>query len=116
MTQDDAKAPLRTLHLSQSDCEGGANRAAYRIHQALREIGVDSIFHSGRKLGNAAHVIPAWPKIRGKQISEFTARLNAMAVRAYPARKRTPFSPVRVSYGHLHGDLLARADVVCLHW
>src|SRR3977135_2120423 len=32
----------RILHVSQSDRAGGANRATYRLHQALCEAGADS--------------------------------------------------------------------------
>jgi glycosyltransferase involved in cell wall biosynthesis len=116
MTHPAASPPLRILHLSQSDREGGANRAAYRIHQALRDLGVDSIFHSGRKLGDDPSTVAAWPAIGGRRMSEMAARLNALALRAYPSRRTAPFSPVRLSYGRLHDDLLAHADVVCLHW
>lgn len=33
---------MKTLHLNHSDSQGGASRAAYRIHQALRSLGIDS--------------------------------------------------------------------------
>ena len=33
---------LKVLHLNHSDKSGGASRAAYRIHQALRHSGIDS--------------------------------------------------------------------------
>jgi len=106
----------RVVHLAQSDREGGANRAAFRLHQALRAAGVESVFHPGRKLGDDPSVIPAWPRLAGRLTSEFVARLNALALRAYPSRRSGAFSPVRLSYGEPHRDLIAAADVVCLHW
>ncbi|MFN4261982.1 MAG: glycosyl transferase, partial [Gemmataceae bacterium] len=33
---------MRVLHLNHSDILGGAARAAYRIHQAVRSAGMDS--------------------------------------------------------------------------
>ena len=33
---------MKVFHLNRSDLEGGAARAAYRIHQALRGLGIDS--------------------------------------------------------------------------
>ena len=33
---------MKILHLNTSDINGGAARAAYRLHQGLRNIGIDS--------------------------------------------------------------------------
>jgi glycosyltransferase involved in cell wall biosynthesis len=107
---------IRVVHLAQSDSEGGANRAAYRLHRALREAGVDSKFHAGRKLGDDPSTIPVWPSVGGRAVSEWVARLNALVLRAYPRRQQSPFSPVRLSYGRLEPRHMANADVVCLHW
>ena len=119
MTGSDAmgsRAAARVVHLAQSDREGGANRAAFRLHQALREAGVSSIFHAGRKLSSDPSVVPAWPRVGGRTASEVVARLNALALRAYPARRPAAFSPVRLAYGRPHRDLIATTDVICLHW
>ena len=55
-TRRSMRSPAHTnrsavVHLAQSDREGGANRAAYRLHKALLTAGVGSTFHCGRKLG-----------------------------------------------------------------
>ena len=41
---EEALFKMKVLHLNFSDKNGGAARAAYRIHQALKESGVNSIF------------------------------------------------------------------------
>ena len=107
---------LRVVHLAQSDREGGANRAAYRLHAALRAAGVNSTFHCGRKLGTGPDIVEAAPPFLGRRASSLAAYLNARALRAYPQRLPTAFSPVKLCYGRLDMDLLARADVVCVHW
>ena len=106
---------LFVVHLAQSDREGGANRAAYRLHTALRTAGVQSTFHCGRKLGDAADVVEAAPPIIGRAVSTLAAYVNARALRQYPKRCGA-FSPVKIGYARLDPRLLARADVVCAHW
>jgi glycosyltransferase involved in cell wall biosynthesis len=107
---------VRVLHLAQSDGGGGANKAAFRLHRALRAAGVASTFHPGRKVGHDPDVVPAWPAIAGRFRSTLAAWLDAHSLDAYPARRGDVFSPVRFSYGRPHRALVAAADVVCLHW
>ena len=77
---------------------------------------MESIFHCGRKLGDGADVVEAAPPVVGRTASTVVAYLNARALHAYPNRSPVAFSPVTLSYGRLDADLLARADVVCVHW
>ncbi|ABD06249.1 Glycosyl transferase, group 1 [Rhodopseudomonas palustris HaA2] len=108
--------PLSVVHLAQSDSEGGANKAAYRIHKNLQTLGLRSTFHVGRKLRDDPSVVPAhWPGV-GRLGSDVVAYLNARTLRSYPHRLGTPFSPSCLRYGHLDRGLIAGADVVCAHW
>jgi glycosyltransferase involved in cell wall biosynthesis len=106
---------LRVLHLSQSDREGGANRAAFRLHQQLVHAGVVSTFHSGRKFSDDDAVVPAAPGPFGRLRSTIVAYLNARALKRYPKRQGA-FSPIGLSYGRPSRSLIDQADVVCLHW
>ena len=47
---------MRILIISSGDLAGGANRAAFRIHQALRDIGVESFMAVRRKYSTDPHV------------------------------------------------------------
>jgi glycosyltransferase involved in cell wall biosynthesis len=107
---------MRVLHLAQSDGGGGANKAAFRLHRALGALGVASTFHPGRKVGGDPDVVPAWPAIAGRFRSTLSAWLDAHSLDAYPARRGDVFSPVRFCYGRPRRDLVAAADIVCLHW
>jgi glycosyltransferase involved in cell wall biosynthesis len=107
---------MRVLHLAQSDGGGGANKAAFRVHRGLRDLGVTSTFHPGRKLGDDPDVVPAWPRLAGSFRSNLAAWLDIRSLDAYPNRRGDVFSPVRFSYGRPHRDLVAAADVICLHW
>jgi len=108
--------PLSVAHLAQSDKEGGANKAAFRIHETLRILGLNSTFHVGRKHKDDASVVPAHLPGLGLFGSDVVAYLNARALRRYPERSGTPFSPMSLSYGRIGRELIAGADVVCLHW
>ncbi|NEW96029.1 glycosyltransferase [Rhodopseudomonas sp. BR0G17] len=108
--------PLSVAHLAQSDSEGGANKAAFRIHRTLLGLGLNSTFHVGRRSKDDPTVVPAhWPGV-GRFGSDVVAYLNARALRRYPGRPPTPFSPMRFSYGRIDRHSFAAADVVCLHW
>src|SRR5262245_57103892 len=90
---------LRVVDLAQSDQTGGANRAAYRLHRALRESGIDSVVHPGRKLGNDPDVVPAWPPLFGREVSHLIAWIGVQEV-LFRSRKSHPlFSSVTLSYG-----------------
>jgi glycosyltransferase involved in cell wall biosynthesis len=115
--QTTAAAPaIRVLHLAQSDGGGGANKAAFRLHRSLRDIGVASTFHPGRKVGDDPDVIPAWPPIAGDFISTLAAWLDSHSLDFYPDRRGDVFSPIRFCYGRPRRVLVAAADIVCLHW
>jgi glycosyltransferase involved in cell wall biosynthesis len=104
------------VHLAQSDSEGGANKAAFRLHKNLQNAGVESIFHAGRKHLDDSSIVPAHLPGVGDFASDVIAYFNARDLRQYPNRSGTPFSPMRFNYGRLNPRLLSRADVVCIHW
>jgi glycosyltransferase involved in cell wall biosynthesis len=115
--QNTAPAPaIRVLHLAQSDGGGGANKAAFRLHRSLRDLGVASTFHPGRKVGDDPDVIPAWPPVAGDFVSKLAAWLDSHSLDFYPDRRGDVFSPMRFCYGRPRRRLVAAADVVCLHW
>ena len=107
---------IRVLHLAQSDGGGGANKAAFRLHRSLRALGLASTFHPGRKIGDDPDVIPAWPPIAGDFFSKLGAWLNSHSLDFYPHRRGDVFSPIRFCYGRPRRQLVAAADIVCLHW
>jgi glycosyltransferase involved in cell wall biosynthesis len=112
-----ASSELTVLHLAQSDSEGGAAKAAYRLHEALLAAGVASIFHPGRDLRGTAGTVAARCAGVGIEVTRWVAFANALALRAYPRRKWGElFSPSILSYGRPDPALVGGADVVCLHW
>lgn len=110
--QADSARPVRLLHISQSDCEGGANRAAFRLHRALMKSGAQSKFYAGRKLTDE-HDVAGQTR---RELSDVIAYLNAAPLKLYRYRRGDPFSAINLSYGRLRQPLIADADVVILHW
>ena len=81
---------MKILSLSTSDLNGGAPRAAYRLHQGLIEAGVDSQMLVQQKLGDEATVIGARNKItRGLAVTRPT--LDSLPMLFYRQRDRTPY-------------------------
>ena len=107
----------KILHVGQSDRVGGANRATYRLHQALCEAGSDSGSWPRYKSQDDPTVIPAvrGPMAKlGAQVADFA---NSRIPRFTPGGNRGNFSPGRLAYGRLMPALsLPEPDLVVLHW
>ncbi|SIR02825.1 Glycosyltransferase involved in cell wall bisynthesis [Alkalispirochaeta americana] len=102
--------------VNTSDITGGAARAAYRLHQALRVRDVDSEMLVARAVSDDLSIRGPVSSI-GKGLHYLSSRLDSLPSRRYPSRSRTPFSVARVG-AH---DLLQRIsasnpDIVHLHW
>lgn len=106
---------MKAILLSTSDIQGGAARAAYRLHQGLNSVGVDSwMLVQSRNSDD--------PKVKGPRtqlqrgLSLLRPSVDALAVKASSMGKRLPFStgmvPDRVS-STLHHE---RPHIVHLHW
>ena len=54
---------MKILHISTSDIIGGAARAAYRLHNGLRDIGVDSYMYVQRKNSDDLSVLSSKKKL-----------------------------------------------------
>lgn len=107
--------PLRVLHLNTYDVSGGAARAAYRLHKGLRSAGVDSVMAVQTKASDDPSVIAA-TGTGAVVLSRLRAALDALPLRLYTGRERSPFSlawmPDRVS--RVVQSLTP--DIVHLHW
>lgn len=108
--------PLRVLHVNASDVDGGAARAAHRLHLALRAIGADSRMLVVDRREPAPHVLqPQGAKQRAVH------RLREFASSRLAALQRTPTNSTLHSLNLFPSGLGAwinrsDADVVNLHW
>lgn len=106
---------MKVLMLSFSDIEGGAARAAYRIHTCLRGAGVDSQLLVQRKISGAWTVRSPETKIQ-KTLSVVRSQLSGWlccSLRAAPPVLHSPaiFPSRLVKYINT-----SDVDVVHLHW
>lgn len=107
---------MKALLLSTSDSEGGAARAACRLHQGLQSSGVASQMLVQSTLSEDLTVIAPQSKIE-KGISKLRPTLDSLPLQFYPKRDRTAlFSPQCLPdrLPHMVGQL--SPDIVNLHW
>ncbi|MBE0472145.1 MAG: glycosyltransferase family 4 protein [Methyloprofundus sp.] len=107
---------MKILIVNTSDIQGGAARAAYRLHQALLAEGVDSQMLVQSKSSDDYTVIGPHTKFQ-KAMGKMRPTLDSIPVRRYPARTKTLFSPSWVPFAGLVDKINAiNPDVVHLHW
>jgi len=108
---------MKVIHLSHADGGAGAGRAAYRIHTALRGLGVDSHMLVSQKRTADPTVqaifgssLEGW----GVHVAEY---LEARAGRALSRDASTFLSPARYGYFQpAHASVVRNADVVTAYW
>ena len=108
---------MKILHVSYSDSDGGAARAAYRIHRALVEFGMDSrmrVLHSNT--GDARVTAGARRPITARLIQKFHLRWLAYARRGWHTD-----NPILHTFGQVGAGLVdelnaSDADVLNLYW
>lgn len=102
---------MKILQLSTSDIEGGAARAAYRLHKGLRAIDIDSQVLVRAKLSHDPNVI-AEPSL----LTKLGPTLNSVPLRTYRKRERKMFSPQWFP-DHLASSVARLSpDIVNMHW
>jgi len=106
---------MRVVHLATVDVEGGAARAAFRLHKGLVEAGADSAMLVRKKVSPVDSVRLA-PGLEPED-SFFWNLIEKFYLEA----RRTPISNTYFSIGYPGPDLtehplIQSADVVHLHW
>lgn len=82
---------MKVCLLSHSDGRGGGYAAAYRLHQGLRKMGVDSTMLVGDKTRDDHTVLSPNSKL-AKGWSKLTPTLDHLPLMLYPNRDHTPYS------------------------
>lgn len=110
------KAKLNVLHLSTADIQGGAARAAYRLHQGLVKQGVNSAMLVQEKTSTDARVFA--PNKRSQQILTSTRVIwDTLPLKFYPGFQQDgafypQWLPERVA-----GQISKlQPDILNLHW
>jgi len=107
---------MRVLHINATDIQGGAARAAYRLHQALLSAGVDSQMLVQGKSSNDWTVISEEKKIR-KYFNKLRPVIDSVPIRSYKNRTKTLFSPSWLGFSNIIEKIdEINPDIVHLHW
>jgi glycosyltransferase involved in cell wall biosynthesis len=107
---------MKILTVNSSDLDGGAARAAYRLHQGLLRIGLDSRMLVQSRTSDD-HRVQGPNSAVEKAMSRIRPSLDLYPVKRYPTYGRKMFSPAWLPFGGLVDRINASdADVVHLHW
>ncbi len=101
---------MKPLLLSTTDIEGGASRAAYRVHQGLKQIGIPSQMLVRGRTSRDQSVIA-----EKSLLTKLGPQMNDLAVRGYPKRNRM-ISAQWFPDALVNRVKLIDPDVVNLHW
>jgi glycosyltransferase involved in cell wall biosynthesis len=107
---------LNVLHINTSDINGGAARAAYRLHRALLDQDVESRMLVQDKSSDDWTVTGPPSKI-GKGVARIRPTAGQLPVKIYPHAKQTLFSPCWLPFSKVIRTIKRiDPDIVHLHW
>ena len=106
---------MKSLLLSTYDIQGGAARAAYRLHQGLLEIGVSSHLLVQRKTSDDAYVSAPRSKLN-KTIAFLRPGIDGLPLAQYRQRTDDRFSLGWLPENRVKQIDLIQPDIVNLHW
>lgn len=107
---------MKVLHINTHDTQGGAARAAYRLHQALVEQKIDSQMLVQTRMSDDSTVIGPKGKIE-KGLNLFRPFLDSLPVKKYKNRTQTLFSPAWLPFSQVPKKIAEiDPDIVHLHW
>lgn len=106
---------MRVIHLNHSDINGGAARAAYRIHHALRAAGVDSTLWVNKAAAGDWTVQGPSRKLEKLMVS-LRPRVAGLLIRTLKTGNPIIHSPAVFSSRWVNSINASDADLVHLHW
>lgn len=107
---------MNVLIVNASDIEGGAARAAYRLHRALLVGGVESKMLVQGKAADDFTVVGPVGKLQ-KALSKIRPSFDAIPVKRYKERTETLFSPSWLPFSSIVDRINEiDPDIVHLHW
>lgn len=106
---------MKILHLCHTDLTGGAAIAAYRLHDRLRQIGVESRMLVQKKTSADPSVSELGGPFRGTLLRA-RRRLDRVPHEFYRGRQRIPFSSNYLPSPIAHTINAQQAEILHLHW
>lgn len=106
---------MKCLMINTFDIEGGAARAAYRLHKGLQRCGIASKMLVQDKFGEDTSVIGPQSKFV-KGLNKLRPHLDTLPLKLYPKRQDTPWGLAWLP-GKIETQIEAyKPDIVHLHW
>lgn len=106
---------MKVVLLNSSDTEGGAARAAYRLHKGLQGIGVSSQMLVKNKSSGDSNVISSSNSITNK-FDKVISTLSNLPLRFYPERNPGIFSTEWLPDSLPAQVAKIEPDIINLHW
>ena len=102
---------MKILHLATSDIEGGAARAAYRLHQGLRHLGSNS-----QMLVRAKTSVDSSVMVERSILTKISPTLSTLPLRRYPQSEPILFSSQWFPDTLANRVAAIKPDIVNLQW
>jgi len=107
---------MKILIVNTSDIQGGAARAAYRLHKSLLKLGIDSHMFVLNKSSDDYTIIAETNKVK-KMLNRLRPFFDSLPVRFYKEKTKTLFSPSWFGFNNIADKINEMdPDVVHLHW
>jgi len=108
---------MKILIVNTHDIQGGAARAAYRLHKALLDNSVDSQMLVQNKRGDDYTVLLMQKTKLQKILFKLKRFIESLFIRQYKNRTQTPFTPAIFSSKNVVKAINSiYPDIVHLHW
>jgi glycosyltransferase involved in cell wall biosynthesis len=106
---------MKILLMNTCDLEGGAARAAYRLHQGLQKNSINSKMLVQTQLSDDRNII-APEKVLQQEINNIRIILEGLPLKLYPDRQRTNYSLQWVKDLTLSKVREINPDLINIHW
>ena len=106
---------MKVLLLNTSDIDGGAARAAYRLHKGLQGIGVGCQMLVQDKTSDDSTVLAPQTKV-SRKLGKLRPSLDNLPLQLYPDRLRITFSSQWLPDSTLSRVAQLCPDIINLHW
>lgn len=108
---------MKILLVNTSDIQGGAARAAYRLHRALLNQGIDSQMLVQNKSSDDYTVLVLSRTISNRLAKKIKPTLDFIFTKFYPHKTKTLFSPSWLPFSQIVKKINEiNPDIVHLHW
>lgn len=107
---------MKVTHINSSNIYGGSGRAAYRIHTALKEAGVDSKLLVPNKFGDDRNVKTVTDTWAQKILKKARPRYEKAILNLYKRREKKPFSIASRGINITKEKAVKDSDIINLHW